>query len=51
MCGFDRQYLNTNHHVGIIYKEKFKAVQMEMTAHSIMEVGEDKIRKYMEVLS
>lgn len=37
----DCQYLNTDHHTGIISKEKFEAVELEMAAQSNLEVGED----------
>ena len=37
----DCQYLNTDHHAGIISKEKFEAVELEMAARSNLEVGED----------
>ena len=37
----DCQYLNTDHHTGIISKEKFEAVELEMAARSNLEVGED----------
>lgn len=37
----DNQYLNENHHVGIISKETFEAVQLEMKSRSNVEVAED----------
>lgn len=37
----DCQYLNTDHHAGIISKETFEAVEIEMAARSNMEFGED----------
>ena len=37
----DYQYLNTDHHAGIISKETFEAVELEMAARSNVEVGED----------
>lgn len=37
----DCQYLNTDHHAGIISKEKFEAVELEMAARSNVEVLED----------
>ena len=37
----DCQYLNTDHHAGIISKETFEAVEIEMAARSIMGHGED----------
>ena len=39
--GSDRQYLYSDHHSGIISKEKFEAVELEMAARSNMEHGED----------
>ena len=39
--GSDRQYLYSDHHSGIISKEKFEAVELEMAARSNLEVGED----------
>ena len=39
--GSDRQYLYSDHHSGIISKEKFEAVELEMAARSNVEVGED----------
>ncbi|MFU0560895.1 recombinase family protein [Gardnerella vaginalis] len=39
--GSDRQYLYSDHHSGIISKEKFEAVELEMVARSNVEVGED----------
>lgn len=43
----DCQYLNTGHHTGIISKETFEMVQIEMVARSNVEVLEDRtfIRK------
>lgn len=35
------QYLNTDHHAGIISKEMFEAVEIEMAARSNVEVLED----------
>lgn len=37
----DCQYLNTDHHAGIISKETFEAVELELAARSNVEVGED----------
>lgn len=37
----DCQYLNTDHHSGIISKETFEAVELEMAARSNVEIGED----------
>ncbi|KGF06502.1 recombinase family protein [Arcanobacterium sp. S3PF19] len=39
--GSDRQYLYSDHHSGIISKEKFEAVELEMASRSNVEVGED----------
>ena len=39
--GSDNRYLNKNHHEGIIFKEQFKAVQLEMELRSNVEIGED----------
>lgn len=39
--GSDRQYLYSDHHAGIISKETFEAVELEMAARSNLEVGED----------
>ena len=39
--GSDRQYLYSDHHSGIISKEKFEAVELEMAARSNVEIGED----------
>lgn len=39
--GSDNRYLNKNHHEGIISKEQFKAVQLEMELRSNVEIGED----------
>lgn len=49
--GSGGEYLNKDHHAGIISKEKFEAVQLEMEARSNIEIGEDgkacrKSRKY-----
>lgn len=49
--GSDNQYLNKDHHDGIISKEQFEAVQFEMASHSNVEALEDgtvhrKKRKY-----
>lgn len=49
--GSGGEYLNKNHHAGIISKEKFEAVQLEMESRSNIEIGEDgkvrrKSRKY-----
>lgn len=49
--GSENQYLNKEHHEGIISKEQFEAVQLEMELHSNVEIGEDekfrrKSRKY-----
>ncbi|VDC43638.1 Transposon gamma-delta resolvase [Streptococcus canis] len=50
-CGSDNRYLNKDHHEGIISKEQFEAVQLEMELRSNIEIGEDgkpyrKNRKY-----
>ncbi len=37
----DNRYLNENHHAGIISKETFEAVQLEMKSRSNVEVAED----------
>ena len=37
----DWQYLNTDHHAGIISKETFEAVELEMAARSNVELGEN----------
>lgn len=47
----NNRYLNKNHHEGIISKEQFEAVQLEMELRSNVEIGEDgkarrKSRKY-----
>ncbi|MDK9582165.1 recombinase family protein [Sneathia vaginalis] len=39
--GSENRYLNKNHHEGIISKEQFKAVQLEMELRSNVEIGED----------
>jgi len=39
--GSDRQYLYSDHHSGIISKEKFEVVELEMADRSNVEVGED----------
>lgn len=39
--GTDNRYLNKNHHEGIILKEQFEAVQLEMELRSNVEIGED----------
>lgn len=39
--GSDNRYLNKNHHKGIISKEQFEAVQLEMELRSNVEIGED----------
>ena len=39
--GSDNRYLNKNHHEGIISKEQFEAVQLEMELCSNVEIGED----------
>lgn len=49
--GSEKRYLYKQHHEGIISKEQFKAVQLEMELHSNVEIGEDgkaqrKSRKY-----
>lgn len=42
----DNRYLNKNYHEGIISKEQFEAVQLEMEFRSNVEIGEDgKIRR------
>ncbi|MDO5695875.1 MAG: recombinase family protein [Eubacteriales bacterium] len=47
----DGEYVNKNHHSGIISKEKFEAILLEMASRSNVEIGEDgktcrKSRKY-----
>ena len=47
----ENQYLYKQHHDGIISKEQFKAIQLEMELRSNIEIGEDgkarrKSRKY-----
>ena len=37
----DCQYLNTGHYDGIISKETFETVELEMAARSNVEAGED----------
>lgn len=37
----ENQYLNKNHHEGIISKEQFEAVQLAMELRSNAEIGED----------
>lgn len=37
----NNEYLNSDHHPGIISKEKFEAVQLEMKSRSNIEVGKD----------
>lgn len=39
--GLENRYLNKNHHEGIISKEQFEAVQLEMELRSNVEIGED----------
>lgn len=39
--GSDNRYLNKEHHEGIISKEQFEAVQLEMELCSNVEIGED----------
>lgn len=39
--GSDNRYLNKDHHEGIISKEQFEAVQLEMELRSNVEIGED----------
>ena len=39
--GTENRYLNKNHHEGIISKEQFEAVQLEMELRSNVETGED----------
>lgn len=39
--GSDNRYLYKQHHEGIISKEQFKAVQVEMKLCSNVEIGED----------
>ncbi len=39
--GSDNRYLNKNHHEGIISKEQFEVVQLEMELRSNVEIGED----------
>ena len=38
--GSDNRYLYKQHHEGIISKEQFEAVQLEMELHSNVEIGE-----------
>lgn len=38
--GLENRYLNKNHHEGIISKEQFEAVQLEMELHSNVEIRE-----------
>ncbi|CAM3447285.1 recombinase family protein [Pseudostreptobacillus hongkongensis] len=38
--GTENRYLNKNHHEGIISKEQFEAVQLEMELRSNVEIGE-----------
>lgn len=50
--GSDNRYLYKQHHEGIISKEKFEAVQLEMELRSNVEIGEDgksrrKSKKYI----
>ena len=40
----DNRYLNKDHHEGIISKEQFEAVQLEMELRSNVEVGDRKSR-------
>ena len=54
--GSDNRYLNKNHHEGIILKEQFEAVQLEMELRSNVEIGEDgkarrKSKKYSSKMS
>ena len=37
----DNRYLNKDHHEGVISKEQFEAVQLEMELRSNVEIGED----------
>lgn len=39
--GSDFKYLYKNHHAGIISKEQFETVQLEMERRSNVEIGED----------
>ena len=39
--GLEAPYLNKNHHEGIISKEQFEEVQLEMEIRSNFEIGED----------
>lgn len=39
--GSDRQYLYSAHHAGIISKETFEAVELDMAARGNVEIGED----------
>ena len=39
--GSENRYLYKQHHEGIISKEQFKAVQLEMELLSNVEIGED----------
>ena len=41
----ERRYMIGDHHTGIISKEKFEAVQLEMAARSNVEVTEEGIRR------
>ena len=44
--GSENRYLYKQHHEGIISKEQFEAVQLEMELRSNVEIGEDgKIRR------
>lgn len=37
----NNRYLNKNHHEGIISKEQFEAVQLEIELRSNVKIGED----------
>lgn len=41
----ERRYMIGDHHTGIISKEKFEAVQLEMAARSNLEVTEEGVRR------
>ena len=41
LSGTENRYLNKNHQKGIISKEQFEAVQLEMELRSNVEIGED----------
>lgn len=41
----DCQYLDTDHHVGVISKETFEAVELEMASRSSVDVSENGVRR------